>query len=90
MLSASIDFLKSFFKLVDRKDTRVGIRNVAGLLRVDGNINLSFILMKKTLFPEINQFCRYFPLLSKSVMINRFRLSQDMVIKLEALLFINW
>jgi hypothetical protein len=53
LLSGSVNFLETFFKLVERKYFGISVRDLWRILGVNRDENLGFIFMQKTLFPEI-------------------------------------
>jgi hypothetical protein len=67
----------------------MGVRNVYWVFRVGRHEDLSFVLMEKTLFPEVDEFGRHFSLFSKGIVICSFRLSQYSIINSEIFLFVG-
>jgi hypothetical protein len=67
----------------------MGVRNVYCVFRVGRHKDLGFVLMEKTLFPEVDEFGRHFSLFSKGIVISSFRLSQYSIINSEIFLFVG-
>lgn len=89
LFATSINLLKAFLEFVERENFRMGVRNVYWVFRVGRHEDLGFVLMKKTLFPEVDEFGRHFSLFSKGIVICSFRLSQYSIINSEILLFVG-
>ena len=89
LLSWTINFFKSFFEFIQWEDFWMGVGDTHRILRIDWNVDLCFVFMRKRFFPKINKFWGNFSFFSKCIVISCLRLSKNNISKLKIFLFMS-